>query len=151
MRGSETFTNLLSVSGLGSITGALFVASTAQSKHKGRLALITMTFLGLIIVGFSFSRNIWLTAALVFVAGAALIMVFALITSLVQLITPDDLRGRVMSVYNVAFRGGMPMGSLATGQLIPLFTAPPVLAANGALLAALGLWYLLVHRKVAQL
>ncbi|MDX2181493.1 MAG: MFS transporter [Bryobacteraceae bacterium] len=151
MRGSETFTNLLSVSGLGSITGALFVASTAQSKHKGRLALITMTFLGLIIVGFSFSRNIWLTAVLVFVAGAALIMVFALITSLVQLITPDDLRGRVMSVYNVAFRGGMPMGSLATGQLIPLFTAPPVLAANGALLAALGLWYLLVHRKVAQL
>ena len=151
LRDSGTFSTLLAISGVGSICGALLVAATGTMKNKGQIALITLVALGVTIVGFSFSRHVWLTAVFVFVAGMLLIMVFALISSLVQLITPDEMRGRVMSVYNVAFRGGMPMGSLATGQLIPLFTAPPVLATNGVLLAALGLWYLLVHRRVAKL
>jgi hypothetical protein len=44
----------------------------------------------------------------------------------------------------------MPFGSLASGELITIFSAPPVIGANGALLAALGAWFLLVHRKVAK-
>jgi hypothetical protein len=48
-----------------------------------------------------------------FAAGAALIVVFSMTASLVQLIVPDHLRGRVVSIYMVAFRGGMPLGSLA--------------------------------------
>ncbi len=78
-------------------------------------------------------------------------MVFATISSLVQLITADQMRGRVMSVYNVAFRGGMPIGSLLIGALIPRFTAPVVLACNGVLLAVLGLYFLIVQRRVAEL
>jgi hypothetical protein len=81
----------------------------------------------------------------------ALIAVFTMIQSLVQLITGNEMRGRVMSVYNVAFRGGMPMGNLATGFLVPIFTAPVVLAVNGALLFFLGLYFLMVQRKVAEL
>ena len=50
--------------------------------------------------------------------------VFATVTSLVQLITTNEMRGRVMSVYNCAFRGGMPMGNLLSGWLVPVFTAP---------------------------
>ena len=148
---SDTFSMLLSISGIGSICGALLVASTSQLPKKGRAALTIMTLLGLIILGFSFSTNLWMTAALVFVAGAALIMCFALISSLVQLITPDNIRGRVMSIYNMAFRGGMPMGSLATGTLIPYLTAPVALGLNGVLLVGVGLWFLLGHRKVAAL
>jgi predicted MFS family arabinose efflux permease len=136
---------------VGSICGALLVASTSQMPKKGRAALMIMTLLGLIIMGFSMSTNLWVTAALVFVAGAALIMCFALISSLVQLITPDNIRGRVMSIYNMAFRGGMPMGSLATGSLIPYLTAPVALGLNGAVLVCVGLWFLLGHRKVATL
>jgi hypothetical protein len=45
----------------------------------------------------------------------------------------------------------MPIGSLVTGSLVPAFSAPAVLACNGALLAALGLYFLLVHRRVAAL
>jgi len=56
-----------------------------------------------------------------------------------------------MSVYNVAFRGGMPVGSLLLGYLIPLYSAPVILGASGALLALLGLYFLLVQRRVAQL
>jgi hypothetical protein len=61
------------------------------------------------------------------------------------------MRGRVMSVYNCAFRGGMPMGNLLTGWLVPLFTAPVVLGVNGMLLVMLALYFLLVHRRVAEL
>ena len=71
---------------------------------------------------------------LLFLAGAALIAAFAMISSLVQLITSNEMRGRVMSVYNVAFRGGMPFGNLASGWLIPMFSAPIVISANGILL-----------------
>ena len=77
--------------------------------------------------------------------------VFSMVSSLVQLITPNEMRGRVMSVYNVAFRGGMPFGSLIVGALVKQFTAPVVLAWNGVLLAILGLYFLLVQRKVATL
>ena len=80
-----------------------------------------------------------------------LIAVFTMIQSLVQLITGNEMRGRVMSVYNVAFRGGMPIGNLITGMLVPIFTAPIVLAVNGTLLFILGLYFLMVQRKVAEL
>ena len=61
---------------------------------------------------------------LAFLAGAALLVVFSMTASLVQLIVPDHLRGRVMSIYMVAFRGGMPLGSLASGFLASRASAP---------------------------
>jgi predicted MFS family arabinose efflux permease len=78
---------------------------------------------------------------------------FASVSSLVQLITTDDMRGRVMSVYNVAFRGGMPMGNLLAGGLVRtgLFSVPTVVALDGMLLAIVALYFLVVQRRVAQL
>jgi hypothetical protein len=56
-----------------------------------------------------------------------------------------------MSVYNLTFRGGMPVGNLAAGQLVPMFTAPTVFVVNGVLLVALGLYFFLFQRRVAEL
>jgi predicted MFS family arabinose efflux permease len=100
---------------------------------------------------FALSTNLILSCALLFFSGAALLSAFAMISSLVQLITANEMRGRVMSVYNVAFRGGMPVGSIVLGKLIPVFSAPTIMSWTGALLAVLGLYYLLVQRRVAQL
>ena len=80
-----------------------------------------------------------------------MIGVFATVNSLVQLITTNEMRGRVMSVYNFAFRGGMPMGSLLTGWLVPMFSAPCVLAVNGGLLVLLSLYFFVAQRRVAAL
>jgi len=77
--------------------------------------------------------------------------VFALVTSLVQLQTTDEMRGRVMSVYNVAFRGGMPFGNLTSGRLMEMHGAPVILAVNGGLLIALAMYFLLVQRKIARI
>ena len=70
------------------------------------------------------------------------IVVFSLLTSLVQLIAPNEMRGRVMSIYMVAFRGGSPLGSLLSGYLASLSSAPLVLAANGAALVLVGIYFL---------
>ncbi|MGH9829119.1 MAG: MFS transporter, partial [Blastocatellia bacterium] len=83
--------------------------------------------------------------------GAVLISVFAMIRSLVHLITPDHMRGRVMSVYNGAFRGGMPLGSIIAGAIIQKWSAPPVIAVDGVLIVLLGCFFLFVHRRVAAL
>ena len=146
-----TYTLFLAASGLGSITGALTVAALGNIENKGRIALSMLVALGAGIAAFSQSKSIALSCVLLFFSGAVLMCAFAMISSLVQLITPNDMRGRVMSVYNVAFRGGMPFGSLTTGYFVPIFTAPSVLSVNGLVLLSLGLYFLFVQRRVAAL
>jgi predicted MFS family arabinose efflux permease len=149
--GPTTYTTLLASSGAGSVVGAVLVAAMGNMKNKGRVTLTMLVILGAAIAGFALSPSVSISCVLLFLSGASLICVFTTISSLVQLITSDDMRGRVMSVYNVAFRGGMPMGNLATGWLVPLFTAPRVLAVNGLLLLLLGVYFLFVQRRVAAL
>jgi predicted MFS family arabinose efflux permease len=69
-------------------------------------------------------------------------IVTAMTTSLVQLIVPDHLRGRVVSIYMVAFRGGMPLGSLISGYVATLTGVPTVLAVNGALVSLVAVYFL---------
>ena len=149
--GPAVFTYMLASSGLGSVVGALIVAALGNVHNKGRVALLMLVCMGSGMAGFAISTNLILSCVLLFFSGAALLSAFAMVSSLVQLITANEMRGRVMSVYNVAFRGGMPIGSLATGYLVPIFTAPAVLSVNGLLLVVLGLYFLGVQRKVAQL
>jgi predicted MFS family arabinose efflux permease len=146
-----TYTLFLVTSGLGSITGALTVAALGNIANKGQVALAMLIALGAGITAFSLSKSVPLSCVLLFFSGAVLMCAFAMISSLVQLITPNDLRGRVMSVYNVAFRGGMPFGSVTTGWLVPIFTAPSVLSVNGLVLLSLGAYFLFVQRRVARL
>jgi predicted MFS family arabinose efflux permease len=150
-RGPMAFTILLSCSGVGSVAGALIVAALGNVQHKGQVALLMLLLLGSAIAGFAISRSIVLSGALLVLSGAAMMGVFSMVSSLVQIITPNEMRGRVMSVYNLAFRGGMPLGSLATGWLMRIYSAPHVLAANGLLLVAVGCYFLFVQRRVAAL
>jgi predicted MFS family arabinose efflux permease len=150
-RGPETYGNLLSLMGLGSICGSLIVAERGNMRNKGRFALTMLICLGAGIAVFAISRSLPLSYTMLVLVGASLMAVFATVTSLVQLITTNEMRGRVMSVYNCAFRGGMPMGNLVTGWFVPLFTAPVVLGVNGVLLVLVALYFLLVQRRVAML
>jgi MFS family permease len=159
--GPWTFTLFMCASGIGAVAGSLLAAWLGNVRHKGRIALTSLVGLGVGIAIFALSTNIVLSCIVLFLTGIALMTVFANVNSLVQLITPNEMRGRVMSVYNSAFRGGMPMGNLMTGWLVdlgrgpapivPIFTAPFVLAANGLALVAVALYFLLAQRKVATL
>ena len=88
---------------------------------------------------------------LLFGAGACMVMVFALVASLVQLIAPNEMRGRVMSIYLMAFRGGMPLGSLVAGYVATLASAPAVLTLNGVLLSLVAAWFLIGRESVREL
>src|SRR5271154_3351050 len=150
-RGPETYGNLLSLMGLGSICGSLGVAWLGNIQKKGRLALTALMTLGVGISGFALSKWLPFSGVMLVLAGASMMAVFANVNSLVQLITTNEMRGRVMSVYNFAFRGGMPMGNLLSGWLVPIFTAPVVLGVNGFLLVLLAGYFLLVQRRLAAL
>ena len=150
-RGPETYGNLLSLMGIGSICGSLIVAGMGNASHKGRIALTGLISLGAGISVFSLSRSLPLSYAMLGLVGASMMAVFATVTSLVQMTATNQMRGRVMSVYNCAFRGGMPMGNLLSGWLVPVFTAPIVLGLNGFALILMALYFLLVQRRVAGL
>lgn len=149
--GTNTFTQLLYCSGFGSVCGALMVAGLGKRKDQGRTALLMLIMLGVVTIIFARSTSVALSSIMMFFGGAAMITVFATINSLVQAITEDNMRGRVMSVYNVAFRGGMPIGMLVVGRLIPLYSAPVTMSVVGVLTCLLGLYFLLIQRRVAQL
>ena len=147
---ANTFTLLLCLSGAGSVTGALLVAGMKQAD-QARRALAVMALLGIFITAFGLSKNLWLSVALVFAAGACLMIVFAANSSVVQLYVEDAMRGRVMSVYNVAFRGGMPIGSVVCGFLIKQTSAPAVMALNGIFVVVIAFYFLFVERKLLKL
>jgi len=150
-RGPETYGNLLSLMGVGSICGSLATAGMGNIRNKGRFALMMLILLGAGIAVFSLSKSLPLSYATLVLVGASMMAVFATVTSLVQLIITNEMRGRVMSVYNFAFRGGMTMGNLLSGWLVPMFTAPIVLGVNGMVLVLVAIYFLLVQRRVAAL
>jgi MFS family permease len=150
-QGVGEYTRLMAFSGSGSVVGAIVVAWLGKYKRMGLTALIVQALCGLLIAGFAMSQVLWLSDVLLFFVGAALIIVFATVTSLVQLIVPNELRGRVMSIYMVAFRGGMPLGSLGSGYFASKFGAPIVLVCNGILLVAVATYFMVRSHGVREL
>jgi MFS family permease len=145
------YSRMMAFSGAGAVVGALVVAWLGRFKHMGLTLLIVQVVFGALIASFALSRVFWWSSVLLFFAGACLICVFSMTASLVQLIVPDNLRGRVVSIYMVAFRGGMPLGSLASGYAASLTSAPNVLAVNGVLVSLVALYFLARSHGVREL
>jgi len=139
---AETYKNLMAFSGAGSIVGALIVAWLGKFPKMGWTALLVQAAYGVLIIAFAVSRVLWVSEILLFFTGVTLMVVFSTVTSLVQLIAPNEMRGRVMSIYMIAFRGGMPLGSLVSGYLATYLGAPLVIGINGALLVGVAVYFL---------
>jgi len=149
--GVGQYTRLMAFAGAGAVTGALIVAWLGKYRHMGRTFLMLQLAFGILVVLFAVTRVVWVNAVLLFGCGACMVMVFATISSLVQLIVPNELRGRVVSIYLVAFRGGMPLGSLVGGYAATMSSAPAVLTVNGLLLSSVAAWFLLKGGGVRDL
>jgi MFS family permease len=140
--GVDSYSRMMSFSGAGAVAGALGVAWLGRFDGMGRVLLALQAAFALLIVAVAWSRSMPLTYLLLFAAGISSIITMSLVTSLVQLVAPDHLRGRVMSIYMVAFRGGMPLGSLVSGALVARIGLPAVLTINGLLLCAAAAYFL---------
>ena len=145
------FSHMMAFSGAGAVCGALIVAWLGRFHHMGRALLVTQAAFGVLITAFALTRVVWISDVLLFLTGAALLMTFSMTASLVQLIVPDSLRGRVMSIYMVSFRGGMPLGSLAAGYAASRTSAPLVLEVNGILILGVAIYFLIRSHGVREL
>jgi predicted MFS family arabinose efflux permease len=148
-QGPQTYQLLLICSGAGSIVGALVVAASERLKGQGYVALLTLMGLGVAISSFALSRWLPFSCVLIFISGAFIMASASLMLSLVQLIVSDQMRGRVMSVYSLAFRAGIPLGSLVLGKVIPIVGVSSALAGSGLALIAVALYFAIVMRNVA--
>ena len=145
------YSRLMAFSAAGSVIGALVIAWMGKYKGMGLTSLTMQALSGILIIGFALSRILWVSEVLLFVFGLAMMVVFSTVTSLVQLIAPNELRGRVMSIYMVAFRGGMPLGSLISGYVASKVGAPAVLTVNGTLLTLVAAYFFLRNKTVREL
>jgi len=137
------YTRLMAFSGSGAVLGAMMVAWRGKSRAMGRSLLGGIFAFGCVMIAFAFSRQLWLSQLLLFLGGGLLVSTFSMTTSLVQLIAPNEMRGRVMSIYMVAFRGASPLGNFVSGNIATAFSVPTVIALNGGLLivAAIIFWF----------
>jgi MFS family permease len=141
-QGVAEYSRMMAFSGAGAVVGALIVAWLGKFRGMGVAALVVQVGFGLLIVAFALSRVLLVSNLLLFAGGASLVVVFSLMISLVQLVAPNEMRGRVMSIYMVAFRGGMPMGSLVSGWFANATSAPAALLVNGVLMIAVAGFFL---------
>jgi MFS family permease len=146
--GAKAYSHLLVTYALGSVLGALFVAASSHRERKGELALMLQLGFAALLVAFAFSRQFALSLAIAFCAGTCIVGVISLYSSLVQLATNDAMRGRVMSIFMLAFRGGMPLGSLAAGWITQRWSITAALAVNGTVLAVIALLFLTEGRNL---
>lgn len=134
---------LLTAYGLGSVAGALVVAASGHAKNKGRIALTLQASFACLLFAFAFSRTLAISMIIAFFAGACIVGVISMYSSLVQLTTSDAMRGRVMSIFMLAFRGGMPLGNLLAGYVAQRWSITIALGVNGAVLAIVAVIFLL--------
>lgn len=130
--GSHTFGFLMGASGLGALSGALYLASRKSVVGLERLIPMASALFGSGLIAFSFSRYLPLSLFLLVFTGLGMMMQMASSNSIIQTIVDDDKRGRVMSFYTMALMGTAPFGSLLAGSLAKWIGAPNTLIIGGA-------------------
>ena len=133
--GAAGYSFLLSSYGAGAILGAMSTAHRGNVAGRGRIMLVAFVLFGATASAAVLSRSQGLAMGFLLLAGIALTTAFSTLNSLVQEHAPTAMRGRVLSIYGLAFRGGMPLGSLLAGFLVGPLGAPLVI---GGFTTALG-------------
>jgi MFS family permease len=140
--GPHTLGFLMGAAGVGAIIAALSLAARKSVRGLYRVIPAVAAVFGGGLVAFSFSRNLWLSLALMGVTGFGMMQGFAASNTVIQTIVDDDKRGRVMSYWTMAYMGASPFGSLLAGSLAPIIGAPGtvLLCGIGCLLGAAWFW-----------
>ncbi len=129
--GSYTLGFLMAATGVGALAGALHLASRRSVLGLGRLIPIAAAVFGGGLAAFSFSRSLPLSLALMVVTGSGFMVQMASSNTIIQTIVREDMRGRVMAFYTMAFMGTAPFGSLLAGLLAARIGVARTLLAGG--------------------
>ncbi len=129
--GSDTLGYLMASTGVGALTGGIYLASRKTILGLGKIMAVSTFLFGITIMVFAFSKYFMLSLAFLFFAGLGFITIIAASNTILQTITDDDKRGRVMSFYTMAFLGIAPFGSLAAGAIAERIGAPLTIMISG--------------------
>lgn len=138
---ASTLGLLVGASGAGAMAGVLYLAGRRGAAGLERLIAAAGCSAGIGLVLFSQSATLWLSLALLPLVGFGIITVAASVNTILQLVAPDAMRGRLVSLHIAAFLGVMPVGSLVFGLLAERFGAAATVAAGGALCLIGALWF----------
>ena len=131
--GARALGLLMGSTGIGALAAALTLASRRELKGLGRWVAFAALGFGAGLVAFSFSRIFWLSAAILALCGFAMMIQMGSSNTLIQSMSPDRLRGRVMSVYSMMFMGMAPFGALLAGAVADRLGAPLTVAGGGVI------------------
>ena len=129
--GPHTFGFLMAASGVGAFSATLYLASRRSVIGLGRLIAISCALFGGGVASFALSRALWLSLVFLSIAGFGAMMQVAASNTILQTIVDDDKRGRIMSLFTMAFMGMTPFGSLCAGALAARFGAPVTVQIGG--------------------
>jgi MFS family permease len=129
--GASAYGTLMGAVGVGAMFGALTLAMRQQLRGLGTVVAYSATGLGASLVLFSLSHWYWLSFTILVLSGFTMMMQFTATNTLIQAMVPDQLRGRVMSLYAMMFLGMTPLGSLLAGAVADRIGAPITVAIGG--------------------
>src|SRR4051794_2740715 len=139
--GPHTLGFLMTASGAGALGGALYLASRRSVLGLGRAMAVAAATFGIGLAAFSFSRTLWLSLLLLPIVGAGMMITMAATNTIIQTIVEEDLRGRVMAFYTMAFLGTAPIGSLIAGVLADLIGPQRTILLGGLSCIVAGVWF----------
>ena len=132
---------LMGAAGVGALMGALTLALRSGVKGLSRWITVCCAGFGLSLILFSFSKSFWLSVALLVPVGYFIMLQMASSNTLIQVMVPDELRGRVMAVYSMMFMGMAPLGALMGGALSDRLGAPWTVAIGGVACVVGSVWF----------
>ncbi|GIV91626.1 MFS transporter [Chloroflexus sp.] len=125
---------LSAASGFGSLVAALTLAQLRDDAPRGKLLTTASLLYAPLLIGFTQARTVPLALLFIGLCGWAGVTTMALTNTLIQLIVPDDLRGRVMSVFTLSLMGLSPLGGMLAGSIAELVGSVPLVVAGSALI-----------------
>ncbi len=140
---------LFSASGVGTVCGALIIASLGDFRYKGLLLLVSFLLWTAALLAFAFSRSFWLSMAALLLFGISQNGVGATTITLMQTRVPPHMRGRVMSLNTLFIMGIRPLGDFPAGGLIALIGGPLTVIISAAIVGGYTL-YLVAGRPVIR-
>lgn len=131
--GAETLGFLMAASGIGALAGGIYLATRRSVIGLGRLIVLAPAILGIGLVAFAFSRYLPLSLIIMLFVGFGTIMQVAASNTVLQTIVEEDKRGRVMSLFTMAFLGMTPFGNLLGGFFANSIGASTTLIVDGVI------------------
>ncbi len=127
---------LMACAGIGSLAGALTLATRSTVRGLGRIVAASALIFGVALTVFATSKIFWLSAAVLLLVGMSMITQAASTNTLIQSMVPDAMRGRVMAIYAMMFMGMSPIGALVEGWIAERIGAPATVMIGGAVCVA---------------